>query len=102
MFGEPLTHLLIGPGPLKGVSVAMVVFRPGRQHMSLELFLTFPRPSFQVIVFERMDKDFRLVQPRRIRRCIPRPPPPVTLSKVILRDTCCVARPSILDQEDAL
>src|SRR5260370_1926201 len=102
MFGEPLTHLLIGPGPLKRVSIAMVVFRPGSQHMGLELFLAFPRRSFQVIVLERMDEDFRLVQPRRIRRCIPRPPPLLTPGKVLPRTACYVARPSILDKEDAL
>src|SRR5699024_7337462 len=28
MFSEPGTHLLIGPGPFKGMGVPMVVFRP--------------------------------------------------------------------------
>src|SRR5438105_7991299 len=101
MFGEPLTHLLIRPGPLKGVGIAMVVFGPGSQYMGLELLLALPRRSFQVIMLERMDEDFRLVQPRRIRRCIPRPPPPLTPGNVLPRAACYVARPSILDEEDA-
>lgn len=37
MFSEPGTHLLIGPGPLEGMSVPMVVFWPRSQDMRLEL-----------------------------------------------------------------
>src|SRR5512135_2363842 len=66
MFSEPGTHLLIGPSPFKGMGVPMVVFGPRSQDMRLELLLTLPGRPFQVIVLERMDEDFRLVQPRRV------------------------------------
>src|SRR5437762_11704799 len=101
MFGEPLTHLLIRPGPLKGVGIAMVVFGPGSQHMGLELLLALPRRPLQVIMLERMDEDFRLVQPRRIGGRIPRFPPGLTPGKVPLRAAGYVARPAILDQDAA-
>src|SRR5438067_3946879 len=101
MFGEPLTHLLIRPGPLKGVGIAMVVFGPGSQHMGLELLLALPRRPFQVIVLERMDQDFRLIQPRRIGGRVPRSPPVLTPGKVRLRTPGYVTRPAILDQEDS-
>jgi len=75
MFCEPLTHLLIGPSPFKGVGVAVVVFGPGSQNMGLKLYLALPRRPFQVIMLERMDEDFRLVQPRGIGGRVPRFPP---------------------------
>src|SRR3954447_235890 len=87
MFSEPGTHLLIGPGPLEGMSVPMVVFGPRSQDMRLELLLTRPGRPLQVIVLERMDKDLRLVQPRRIGGRIPRSPPALTLSEVPSRAT---------------
>ena len=85
MFSEPLTHLLIGPCPFKGVGVPMVVFRPRSQDMRLEFLLTLPRRTFQVIVLERMDEDLRLVQPRGIGGCIARLPPALALGEVPLR-----------------
>src|SRR2546426_4141343 len=101
MFGEPLTQLLIRPGPLKEVGIAMVVFGPGSLDMGLELLRTLPGLPFQVIMLERMDKDFRLVQPRRIGGRVPRFPPGLPPGKVPLRAAGYVARPAILDQEDA-
>ena len=61
MLCEPLTHFLIRPRPLERMSVAMIVFRPRGQDVSLELLLAFPRAAFQIIVFERMDEDLGLV-----------------------------------------
>ena len=101
MFGEPMTHLLIGPGPLKRVGIAMVVFGPGSQYMGLELLLALPRRSFQVIMLERMDEDFRLVQPGGVGRRVPRSPPATTVGEVPPGITRNVARPAILDQKDA-
>src|SRR5262245_3459764 len=82
---EPLTHLLIGPGPFKGVGIAVVVFGPGSQHMGLELLLALPRRPLQVIVLERVDEDFRLVQPRGVGRRIPRSPPAPTFGEIASR-----------------
>ena len=82
MFSEPATHLLIRPGPFKGVGVPMVVFRPRSQDMRLELLLALPGRPFQVIVLERMDEDFRLVQPGGIGGRIPGFPPALTLSEI--------------------
>jgi hypothetical protein len=39
----------------------MIVFRPGGQDVGLELLLAFPRIAFQIIVFERMYENLRLV-----------------------------------------
>src|SRR6266542_1561297 len=63
MFSEPGTHLLIRPGPFKGMGVPMVIFWPRSQDMCLELLLTLPGCPFQVVVLERVNEDFRLVQP---------------------------------------
>src|SRR5215204_5401587 len=99
MPGEPLTHLLIRPSPFKGVGISVVVFRPGSQHVSLELVLALPGRPFQVIVLESVDEDFCLLQPRGIGRRITRRPPPLTTGKVRLRAARYVTCPSILDQE---
>jgi hypothetical protein len=42
MFSEPAAHLLIRPGPFKGMGVPMVVFGPRGQDVSLEFLLTLP------------------------------------------------------------
>src|SRR6516162_7655121 len=99
MFSKPLPHLLIRPGPLKGVGIAAVVFGPGSQDMGLELFLALPGRPLQVIVLEGMDEDFRLVQPRRIGGRIPSSPPALTLGEILSRAACNVAGPAILNQE---
>src|SRR3954447_6223368 len=101
MFSEPGTHLLIGPGPLEGMSVPMVVFWPRSQDMRLELLLTRPGRPFQVIVLERMDEDFRLVQPRRVGGRIPGSPPALIPSEIRSRVAGYVTGPAVLDQEDA-
>ena len=61
MLGKPLTHLLVGPGPFKGVGVAMIVFGPRSQHVGLEFLLAVPGRTLQVVVFERMYEDLCLV-----------------------------------------
>src|SRR4051794_31936489 len=91
---------MVRPHPLKRVGIAMVVFRPGSPHMGSELLLGLPRGTLQVIVLERVDENFRLVQPRRIGRRIPRLPPPVTLGKVPSRGPGDVAGSAVLDQEN--
>src|SRR6476646_3919715 len=85
MFCEPLTHLLIRPSPLKRMGVAVVVLGPGSQRMGLELLLALPGCPFQVIVLERMDEDFGLVQPRGVGGRIPRLPPTATVGKITSR-----------------
>src|SRR5437764_9794348 len=99
MAGKPLTHLLVGPGPLEGVGVAMVVLRPGSRHMGLELLLAPPRRPLQVIVLECVDEDFRLVQPGGVCRRVPGPPPTATLGEELPGVARYVARPAVLDQE---
>src|SRR4051812_9157416 len=101
MFSEPGTHLLISPGPFKGMGVPMVVFWPRSQDMRLELLLTLPGHPFQVIMLERMDENFRLVQPRRIGGRIPGSPPALTPGKILSRVACYVTCPAVLDQENA-
>src|SRR3954471_16138758 len=91
VFSEPGTHLLIRPGPFKGMGVPMVVFRPRSQDMRLELLLTLPGRPFQVIVLERMDENLRLVQPRRIGGRIPGSPPAPTPSEILPGVACYVA-----------
>src|SRR5581483_12343358 len=100
MFCEPLTHPLIGPSPFNGMGIAVVVFRPGSQYMGLELFLALPGRSFKIIVLERMNQDFCLVQPRGVGRRIPRFPPASTFGEIASGAAGCVARPTVLDQED--
>ncbi len=68
--------------------------------MGPELLLRLPRGTFQVIVLERMNEDFRLIQPRRVGGRVTRLPPAVASGKVCLRRRRYVARPAILDQED--
>src|SRR3954454_14942632 len=101
MFGEPLTHLLIGPGPFKGMGIAMVVFGPGSQHVGLELSPVLPGRPFQVIVLEGVDEDFRLVQPRGIGRRIPGSPPTTTVGEIASCAGRYVTGATVLDREDA-
>src|SRR4051812_24482834 len=101
MFSEPGTHLLIRPGPFKGMGVPMVVFWPRSQDMRLELLLTLPGRPFQIVVLERMNEDFRLVQPGRIGGRIPGSPPALTPSEIRSHATCNVTWTAVLDQEDA-
>src|SRR6266566_4733900 len=70
--------------------------------MGPELLFGLPRGPLQGIVLERVDEDFRLVQPRGVGRRIARLPPPVTLGEVPLGCPCDVACATILDQENAL
>src|ERR1700710_79584 len=100
MISEPLTHLLIRPGPFERMGIPAVVFGPGSQHVSLEPLLGLPGRPLQVIVFGTVDEDLRLAQPRGVGRRKPRPPPPLTISKVLPRATRHVACPAILDQGD--
>src|SRR5512147_685889 len=98
---EPLSHLLVRPGPFDGMGVAAVVFGPGGQHMAPELLLAPPGRPLQVIVLERVDQDLPLVQPGGIGGRIAWPPPAVALGEVPLRTARCMARSPVLDQEDA-
>src|SRR2546428_335610 len=100
MFRKPLTHLLIRPSPFKGVGIAVVVLGPGSQYMRLELLLALPGRPFQIIVFERMDEDFRLVQPRRIGGRIAGPPPAPASGEITACAACDVTGAAVLDQED--
>src|SRR6202521_6277913 len=75
MFGEPLPHLLIGPGPLEGMGVELVVFRRGGQHMRDEHLPTAPGRALQVMVLERADQQLCLVQPGGVGRREAGPPP---------------------------
>src|SRR5208337_1007353 len=67
--------------------------------MGSELLLALPRGPLQIIVLERMDEDFRLIQPRGVRWRIARLPPPLTPGKgsrspvlCILDQGCSIAR----------
>ena len=48
MLGEPLTHRLVGPIPLRRVCIEPVVFWPSGIHVFEELLPVAPRPTLQV------------------------------------------------------
>src|SRR5438552_954515 len=102
MLGEPLSHLLVGPVPLKRVGVALVVLRPRNMHMLDEILATGPRPTLQVVVGECFDEGFRLVQPRGMHRREAGPPPTLATRPIRRRVARCVAGISVLYQEHTL
>src|SRR5512132_3432569 len=102
MLGEPSPHLLIGPRPLKRMSVPLIVFRPGDRYMIDELLTALPRRPPQVTMSEGTDQQFRLVQPRRVRRREPWPPPTPAVLPVGGRGAGRVAGVAVLDQEHPL
>src|SRR6202521_3671405 len=99
MFGEPLPHLLIGPGPLEGMGVELVVFRRGGQHMRDELLPTAPGRSLQVMVLERSDQQLCLVQPGGVGRREAGPPPAPATRPVFPRLPGRMAPGAVLGQE---
>src|SRR5208337_4566236 len=102
MFGEPLPHLLIVPGPLEGMGIELVVLRRGGQHMRDELLPTAPRRSLQVMVLERSDQQLCLVQPGGVGRREAGPPPAPATLLVFPRLPGRMARVAVLDQEHPL
>src|SRR6266487_4020064 len=99
MLGEPLSHLLVGPGPLKWVGVASVVFRGGKQNMIDQLIPSDPGATFEVVIPKRFDQQLRLVQPRRMDRCESGPPPTLATRPILRCVAGRVAGVAILDQE---
>src|SRR5262249_2705397 len=75
VFSEPPAHLVVGPSPVEGVSVPLIVFRPRGQHMLEKLFSCYPRPPLAVASAEGFDQHLCLVQPRGVGRGQPRTPP---------------------------
>src|SRR3954447_14084263 len=61
VFGEPPPHLLIGPGPLEGVGVELVVLRHRGQRMPDQLLPSHPGATPEVAAPERTDQHLRLV-----------------------------------------
>src|SRR5207237_773718 len=102
MLGEPFPHLLVGPGPLKRVRVASVVFRSGPQHMLNQLLPSGPRATFEVMIPKRLDQQLCLVQPRGMDRREAGTPPTLASRPVFRRVAGRVAGVPILDQEYAL
>src|SRR5262249_197264 len=68
VLGVPFAHPLVGPGPVEGVRVPPVVLMPGGHHLRDELLPRRPRPALEVAPAERPAQQFRLVQPRGVRR----------------------------------
>src|SRR5208337_642331 len=99
VFGKPLTHHVVGPVPLKRVSIEAVILRPGDVDMIQKLLSAPPRGTFQVTMAERADEQFRLIQPRGMGRRKTGVPPTATVRQVRRRLGRCVARVAILDQE---
>jgi hypothetical protein len=99
VFGEPLTRHVIGPVPLKGMSIEAVILWPRGVDVLQELFSAPPRGAFQVTMAEGPDEQFRLVQPRGIGRRKARTPSISAARPVRRRRGCGVARVAILDQE---
>src|SRR4051812_22005698 len=102
MLGEPLSHLLVGPCPLKGVGVQAVVLPAGGQPMLAKFLPTGPRVPRQVVIPERPGQQLRLVQPRSVGRREPGPPP-VPAARPIRRGVPRrMTRVTVLDQEHPL
>src|SRR5258708_36140120 len=99
MFGVPLTHHVVGPVPLKRVSVEAVVLRPGGIDMIQELLSAAPRRAFQVTMAEGTDQQFRLVKPGCMGRRKAGTPPTSAVRPICRRSGCRVAGIAILDQE---
>src|SRR6202035_3285125 len=99
VFGEPLTHHVVGPVPLKWMSIEAIVLRPGRVDVIQELFPATTRGTFQVTMAKRADEQFRLVQPRGMGRREAGTPPTSAVRPVRRRSGRGVARVAILDQE---
>jgi hypothetical protein len=102
MLGEPLPHLLVGPGPLKRVGVASVVFRGGSQHLFDQLLPTDPRATFQVAVCKRPDQQLRLIQPGSMDRRETGTPPTLTTAPIRRCLTRGVTGVAVLHQEHSL
>src|SRR5438105_264124 len=101
VFGKPGSHLLVGPGPFKGMGVAVVVFGPRGRDVGLELLPALPRRPCQVVVLERVDEDLRLVQPRGVGGGISGPPPAPAPGEITARAARDMTGAAVLDQEDA-
>src|SRR5208283_1675178 len=91
IFCKPSAHLLIRPSPFNRMGIVLVVLRPRGGNMGDELLAIPPRPSLQRVVAEVVVKDLGLVEPGRMGRCEPGPPPPATGLQILLREPCCVA-----------
>src|SRR5688572_5563212 len=98
VLGEPLPHLLVGPGPLEGVGIELVVLWHRGQGMPDQLLPSHPGATPEVAAPERTDQHLRLVQPRRMGRREAGPPPAPAPAQVSLRRPCRVAWVSVLNQ----
>src|SRR5262245_21635152 len=83
--GKPAPHLLVGPRPLEGVGIQLVVLAPRLRDMPDELLPAAPGCPLEVAVAEGVDQQLRLVQPRGPRRGQPGPPPAVAAVEVVRR-----------------
>ena len=69
--------------------------------MGDEFLAIRPRPSPQIVVTEGVVKDLGLVEPRCMGRCEPGTPPPATRPQILLREPCCVAGITVVNQVHA-
>jgi hypothetical protein len=99
MLGEPLTHFLISPRPIKRMGIEPVVLRPGSGHMLDELLPAIPGTSPQVAIAEGIDQQFRLVEPRGMDRRKAGAPPATAFGPVPVGIASGMTRVAILDQE---
>src|SRR5437868_2330805 len=98
MFFEPATHLLVGPGPFKGVGIEPIILRSCSFHLVYEFLTTVPGTTFQVVKTEGAVQHLPLIEPRSMNRRETRPPPTVTLMEIGFRRGSRVTRVAILDQ----
>src|SRR5664280_2044959 len=101
VFCKPTAHLLIGPDPLEGVSVALVVFRPRGGDMGDELVTARPRTPPQVVVTEGVVEQLGLIQPGGMGGCEPGTPPPATGPEVVPGRPGGMTGVAVLDQVHA-
>ena len=102
MFFEPSTHFVIGPGPFNRLGITVVVFGPRRHDTFDEFVTTVPGLTLQVMMFEAMDQDLSLIEPRCMNRGKAWTPPGAGRGKVVPRIAGGMAGITILDQKDAL
>src|SRR6266540_2648128 len=100
MFFVPVTHLLVGPRPFKGMGVEAIVFGFRGPHLRFEFITTTPRTTLEVVKSKGTVQQLSLIEPRSMNRSETRPPPAMTFVEKTLGRCSGVAGVTIMDQID--
>jgi len=102
MFGVPIPHFLVSPGPLEGMGVTAVVLRPRGVDM-IDVFSTVLEGTpLEIMIAERLVEKFRLVKPGGMHGRESGSPPTGAGGEIIGRPLCDVRRIVVLDQVNAI